>query len=116
MEHQDWKPVIIKGNPKKNTKNTVIRKKQDPESQRLYKLENEDFTSKIKTTTTEQRKAMIQGRISKKLTQKDLANQLGINIKNIQGYENGKTKVNNSEISKIERFLGIKLTGKNIGK
>lgn len=55
---------------------------------------------------------MIQGRITKKLTQKDLATQLAINIKNIQGYENGKINVNNQEIVKIERFLGIKLTGK----
>ena len=79
----------------------------------MYKLENEEFsTSKIKTTTPEQRKAMIQGRITKKLTQKDLATQLAINIKNIQGYENGKINVNNQEIVKIERFLGIKLTGK----
>ena len=117
MDHQDWKTVIIKGNPQKNTQRKEIREKKNPEAQRMYKLENEDFTSiKIKTTTPDQRKAMIQGRVAKKLTQKDLANQIGINIKNIQGYENGKIKVNNAEITKIERFLGIKLTGKNVGK
>ena len=48
---------------------------------------------------------MIQGRVVKKLTQKDLANQIGINIKNIQGYENGKIQINNGEINKIERFF-----------
>lgn len=117
MDHQDWKTVIIKGNPKKNTQRKEIREKKNPEVQRMYKLENEDFTSiKIKTTTPDQRKAMIQGRVAKKLTQKDLANQVGINIKNIQGYENGKIKVNNAEITKIERFLGVKLNGKNVGK
>ena len=82
----------------------------------MYKLDNEEFpTSKIKTTSPEQRKAMIQGRITKKMTQKDLANQTGINIKNIQGYENGKIQINNAEIVKIGKFLGVKLTGKNIG-
>ena len=59
---------------------------------------------------------MIQGRVAKKMNQKELANRLGINIKNIQGYENGKIKINNAEITKIERFLGVKLTGKNVGK
>ena len=49
------------------------------------------------------------------MTQKDLANQTGINIKNIQGYENGKIQINNAEIVKIGKFLGVKLTGKNIG-
>ena len=35
------------------------------------------FTSiKIKTTTPDQRKAMVQGRVVKKLTQKDPANQI----------------------------------------
>ena len=112
MNHQDLDDVIIYGKQKQIAKKE-IRKKKDPEAQRLYKLENEEFsTSKIKTTTPEQRKAMIQGRITKKLTQKDLATQLAINIKNIQGYENGKINVNNQEIVKIERFLGIKLTGK----
>ena len=118
MDHQDWKPVVLRGNPKvNNNKTKEIRQKKNPEAQRLYKLDNEDFpTSKIKATSVEQRKAMIQGRTAKKLTQKDLANQLGINIKNIQGYENGKIQINNGEIVKIERFLGIKLTGKNVGK
>ena len=118
MDHQDWKPVILRGNPVKiNSQKKEIRAKKNPEAQRLYKLDNEEFpTSKIKTTSPEQRKAMIQGRIAKKMTQKDLANQTGINIKNIQGYENGKNQINNGEINKIERFLGVKLTGKNIGK
>ena len=117
MDHQDWKPVVLRGNPKVNNQKKEIRPKKNPEAQRLYKLDNEEFpTSKIKTTSAEQRKAMIQGRTAKKLTQKDLANQVGINIKNIQGYENGKIQINNGEIVKIERFLGIKLTGKNIGK
>jgi putative transcription factor len=114
MDHQDWKPVILRGNPKViKSQKKEIREKRNPEAQRLYKLDNEDFpTNKIKTTTSEQRKAMIQGRTAKKLTQKDLANQVGINIKNIQGYENGKIQINNGEILKIEKFLKIKLTGK----
>lgn len=118
MDHQDWKPVILKGNPgKNNSQKKEIRSKKDPEAQRLYKLDNEEFpTSKIKTTSSEQRKVMIQARTAKKLTQKDLANQVGINIKNIQGYENGKIQINNGEIVKIERFLGVKITGKNVGK
>ena len=114
MDHQDWKPVVLKGNPKViNSQKKEIREKKNPESQRLYKLDNENSPkNQIKTTTIEQRKAMIQGRIAKKLTQKDLANQLGIKIQNIQGYENGKIQINNKEIIKIEKKLGIKLTGK----
>tara|TARA_Y100000991_G_scaffold215609_1_gene206838 strand:+ start:2954 stop:3310 length:357 start_codon:yes stop_codon:yes gene_type:complete len=117
MDHQDWKPVILKGNPvKSNSQKKEIRAKKNPEAQRLYKLDNEEFpTSKIKTTSPEQRKAMTQARTAKKLTQKDLANQTGINIKNIQGYENGKIQINNAEIVKIGKHLSVKLTGKNIG-
>ena len=119
MDHQDWKPIVLinNNNKKKNFQQKEIREKKNPEAQRLYKIENEEFTTNnIKTTSLEQRRLMIQVRTLKKLTQKDLAKQVGVNIKNIQGYENGKIQINNNEILKIEKYLGIKLTGKKLGE
>ncbi len=114
MEHQDWDPVTFY-KPKVETK-TVPKGTHNSESQRLRKLENDDeMKTKVKVTTMEQRQTIIKGRTEKKMTQKNLASHLNINVKNIQGYENGKSPIVMGELNKIQRFIGYKLSGNNIG-
>ena len=45
-------------------------------------------------------------RCEKKLTQKDLAFQLSLNVKIIQDYEASKATINPNIINKIEKILG----------
>ena len=57
------------------------------------------------------RKAIQQGRQAKNLTQKQLANMVQMKPSDIQAYENGKAVPKHQEIQKIQRALGVKLTG-----
>ncbi|KAK6157320.1 hypothetical protein DH2020_011603 [Rehmannia glutinosa] len=69
---------------------------------------------------TELKKAIMQARMDKKLTQSQLAQlnlRVGVQIINekpqiIQEYESGKAIPNQQIISKLERALGVKLRGK----
>ena len=61
------------------------------------------------SVSTELKKAIMQARNAKGLTQKQLANQLQIQPQVINEYESGKAIPNNQVIAKIERALGAKL-------
>lgn len=118
MDHQDWNTVIIKGknaNQTKTTKVPTIQKKQNGDSQRLGKLENNDEIVKLKTLSKEQRQVMINGRVEIKLNQKQLATRLNLPLSTIQGYETGKKVIDNKEIMKIEKCIKYHILGKNIG-
>ncbi|XP_047334751.1 multiprotein-bridging factor 1b-like [Impatiens glandulifera] len=61
---------------------------------------------------TELKKAIIQGRNEKKLTQSQLAQLINEKPQVIQEYESGKAIPNQQIITKLERALGVKLRGK----
>ena len=50
-----------------------------------------------------------QGRVSKKMTQQDLAKKLGMPAQVIHDYERGQGPANNSFVAKLEKELQIKL-------
>lgn len=58
---------------------------------------------------TDLKKALIQARNAKGLTQKALAQQLQMAPTIVNEYESGKAIPNNAIISKMERALGCKL-------
>lgn len=58
---------------------------------------------------SELKKAIMQARNAKKMSQKDLAQKLGCDAKTVQEYESGKAIPNNGLIAKMERELGAKL-------
>nr|ACQ58424.1 Endothelial differentiation-related factor 1 homolog [Anoplopoma fimbria] len=60
-------------------------------------------------------KYIQQGRGDKGLTQKDLATKINEKPQVIADYECGKAIPNNQVMGKIERVLGLKLRGKDIG-
>ncbi|XP_051522723.1 endothelial differentiation-related factor 1 homolog [Myxocyprinus asiaticus] len=61
-------------------------------------------------------KVIQQGRQEKGLTQKDLATKINEKPQVIADYESGKAIPNNQVMSKIERAIGLKLRGKDIGQ
>ena len=60
-------------------------------------------------------KAIQTGRLEKKLSQKDLGVKINERPNIIADYESGKAIPNPQVLSKMERILGIKLRGKDIG-
>ena len=88
--YQDWEPVILtkqsKDKPKQNNDEVAIR----------------EMTYSIQ-------KAIQQARLACKMSQKELATKLQVQISVINDYENGKAVPNNLFISKIEKALGTKL-------
>jgi len=72
-------------------------------------LEDETELLKHQTVPTELKRAIMQARNSKTMTQKQLALLLGCEAKLVQDYEAGKAIPNNALVAKMERVLGAKL-------
>ena len=111
MQHQDWKPVILRGGkmpPKK--KNVIAQKNKGLEkSTKNKKLDESTEAKKITYITPKIKQQFINGRVAKKWKQKDLANAMSIPVKRIQEIESGKAINNMAYFQKIARKLGIKL-------
>lgn len=58
----------------------------------------------------------MQGRQAKNLSQKDLATKINEKPQVITDYEAGRGIPNNVIIGKIEKVIGLKLRGKDVGK
>lgn len=102
MDHQDWKQVILR----KNTAPVRTEHKQG-----YKKRENLDSDNPIapKTLGLNAGKQIQQARVAKKLTQKQLAQNLNVKPALIQSYEQGKIVPDRFILNKITRVLGIKI-------
>ena len=80
------------------------------------KLELDDENLTHKTVSVDVKKAILQGRLAKKLTQAQLAQQINEKPQIVQEYESGKAIPNQQILGKLERVLGVKLRGKGVGK
>lgn len=99
MNHQDWKPVVLKKG--KTTSQTSHRA---PKSQR--NLES-DEPEKPKRLGMNEGKKIQQARCAKNMTQKQLAHVLNIKPAVIQEYETGKAIPNKGVLNRIYRALGM---------
>ena len=125
MDHQDWKPVILRKNPVRVTnadvmknptaQNTVIKASAAKNKQTLgtkqptrdVDITDPDYVAKpVKTYDLEFRKRMQQARQEKKLSQKDLAARLNVKPTLISEIESGKGDWDGPLVSKIEKILG----------
>ena len=90
---QDWEPVILKKEPKE-----IKEKEIKPIDKITLKEPSLDF-----------QKALQQARMINKMSQKDLALKLGMNLNTMINYEKGKEVPTNLIISKLEKILNTKL-------
>lgn len=91
---QDWETVVLKKEPKE-TKETKSQKSHDVV---ILKEPSLDF-----------QKALQQARLVNKISQKELALKLGMNLNTMINYEKGKEIPTNLIISKLEKILNTKL-------
>lgn len=89
---QDWEPVVLKK-----------EKKEIPVS--IPKVDKVT----IKEPSLDFQKALQQARMANKMSQKDLALKLGMNLNTMVNYEKGKEVPTNLIISKLEKLLNTKL-------
>ncbi|KAJ3231114.1 Endothelial differentiation- factor 1 [Chytriomyces hyalinus] len=83
---------------------------------KMGKVENEGEDFKVAKVNLSVSKAIQQGRQAKNMTQKDLATKINEKQTIVNEYESGKAVNPNQQIlGKMERALGIKLRGANIG-
>jgi len=93
-----------------NTKSAV-------EGQHLTKVDRSDEIVKPKTIGREVAAAIVKRRneITPKMTQKDLATKTNMLATEIQAYENGSASPDQAKLGRLEKALGIKLRGSDIG-
>ncbi|XP_076020292.1 endothelial differentiation-related factor 1 homolog [Genypterus blacodes] len=89
--------------------------KQHLVSKNTAKLDRETEELHHDRVPLEVGKVIQQGRQEKGLTQKDLATRINEKPQVIADYESGKAIPNNQVLGKIERAIGTKLRGRDIG-
>jgi putative transcription factor len=87
-----------------------------PDHQRIAKLDRENEVAPPPKVNASVGKAIQTARMDKELTQKDLAQKINEKPSVIQDYESGKAIPSPQILSKMERSLGVKLRGADIGK
>ena len=105
MEHQDWKPVVLR----KPAHLVPGAKKSGGGGGGGPKPLKEGDEFKLPKIGANLKVAIMQARVAKKMSQKDLAQRLGVPPDIINKYETGKIVPNNSFIAKMEKALGVKL-------
>ncbi|CAG8581370.1 3555_t:CDS:2 [Acaulospora colombiana] len=84
--------------------------------QKIAKLDRENDVTPPPKVSLSVGKAIQQARQAKGLTQKDLGQRINEKANIINDYEMSRTIPNQQILSKLERVLGVKLRGKNIGE
>jgi len=92
-------------------------KTADPNGQRLTKVDRENEVAPPPKIDMQVGKAMAKARGEKSppMTQKDLATKVNEKPSVINDYESGRAIPSQQVLSKLERALGVKLRGKDIG-
>ena len=112
LEHQDWKPIIIKKTDSKTTNSNTISNttkklsvKQQTDIKLLKQADNDEL--KHKKVPPEVRKQIQQKRGVLKWTQKQLAQKVNLQVSIINDIETGKATYNPQHITKIKRILKL---------
>jgi len=101
MEHQDWESIIVKiKNPPKTDDNNHVKSKE-------AKLEEQVEEGKLshKKMDSNYGKELQKKRLSKGMTQKDLAKRINVPFKMINEIESGKAKHNGQLMNKLNRVF-----------
>lgn len=87
----------------------------DPEGQRLTKIDRDNEVAPPAKIDLSVGRAIQKGRQDKGLTQKELAQKINEKPNVVNDYEAGRAVPNQQVLGKIERAIGVKLRGKDIG-
>lgn len=92
---------------KKQIQKNISQRQKDP----LHKADSDEQGGILETDkpNLDLQQSLMKARTAKGLNQKQLAQQLQIQLNVLQSYESGKEVPNNQMIAKIERLLGAKL-------
>lgn len=104
MEHQDWKPTVLRSHL------TIASKKASSSYQgnsgiKVVDKENDEI--EIVRVDKELAKQIREARVAKSLTQEQLARALSIGVDVVKSYENGTAQRNGPIISKFKKYLSI---------
>eukprot|EP00834_Sanchytrium_tribonematis_P004072 NODE_182_length_13754_cov_0.678067.p11 type:complete len:138 gc:universal NODE_182_length_13754_cov_0.678067:1719-1306(-) len=122
-----WDDKIVigsKSRPKKPSEQKAGEKKEfysgnksvNVEGSHLARVADLDEPNKVQTVSLDVSRAIQQARQDKKMTQKDLATKINEKQQVVSDLESGKSKPNQQVLGKLERVLGVKLRGKDIGQ
>jgi len=89
---------------------------QGTDHQRIAKLDRENEVAPPPKIAPSVGRAIQDGRMALKLSQKDVAQKINEKPSVLQDYESGKAVPNPQILGKLERVLGVKLRGSDIGK
>jgi len=97
---------------------TTEKKSGGGDGQKLAKIEREaeEGIFQQEKVTLSLAKTIQQARQAKELTQKELATKINEAASIVNEYEAGKGVPNQQVLAKMERILGVKLRGKDIGQ
>jgi ribosome-binding protein aMBF1 (putative translation factor) len=98
-QFQDWEPVVLKKSDTDKEREKINKETQP---------KNKDSVV-LKEPSLDFQKALQQARMANKMSQKDLALKLGMNLNTMVNYEKGKEVPTNLIISKLEKILNTKL-------
>jgi len=141
MSNVDWDSKVVIGSKAKTAKvtrntaelnaarrtNAVVatekktaggsnKARQGADHQLIAKLDRENEVAPPQKVAPSVGRAIQTGRMDLKLSQKDVAQKVNEKPSVIQDYESGKAIPNPQILSKLERVLGVKLRGSDIGK
>ena len=97
------------------TKVKEVSNKNSVEAVDFRKLDDNNDAGKHKKVTLSLGKTIMKARNAKNISQKDFARRINEKSAIINSYEQGKAIPNNQILMKMQKILGVKLTGKNIG-
>jgi len=105
MEHQDWDVFIMKNKSKSKLKEED--KVKEYVKSKEHKIEEQIEEGKLshKKMDVNYGKELQKKRLSKGMTQKDLANKINIPLKMINEIESGKAKHNGPVMNKLNRIF-----------
>ena len=117
---QDWETVVLRGKganvnaKKKRDGQTETRNKFDgTKSSAMRKLDDATEVVKPQRINPKIKELIMKTRTAKKISQKELAQRAQVQPSVIQQYEAGKAKAEIGVLRKMEKILGVKLTGKD---
>lgn len=117
---QDYEPIVFRSKNKRTTGGpTTVASKFDAGRNRQGRqvdarnLDGEDV--ELKTVGREVGQAIVDGRTAKGWNRKELARRIAQKESVVADLETGRALLNQALLAKVERQLGVKLRGKDIG-